>query len=75
MSVLGSVLGTVQQIIIFIFVIAALFGFYWSVVRILHRMGLSGWWVLLAGLWPIMLPILATCRWPAFEAKRDGDYN
>jgi hypothetical protein len=41
--------------------------FFWSWVRILHRMGLSGWWILTMGLWPIMLPILATCRWPAFE--------
>tara|TARA_R110000868_G_scaffold47339_4_gene155374 strand:- start:3336 stop:3695 length:360 start_codon:yes stop_codon:yes gene_type:complete len=30
-------------------------------------MGLSGWWLLFAGLWPIMLPILATCRWPSFD--------
>jgi hypothetical protein len=39
----------------------------WSVVKILHRMGLSGWWVLLMGLWPIMLPILAYCRWPTLD--------
>jgi len=38
-----------------------------SIAIILKRMGFSGWWVLAAGLWPIALPVLAFCRWPAFE--------
>ena len=67
-----SRLEIVQQGMAFVIVIAALFGFFWSWVRILNRMGLSGWWILLMGAWPIMLPILATCRWPAFE-KPDGN--
>jgi uncharacterized membrane protein YhaH (DUF805 family) len=51
-------------------VVLAMFAvFFWSWVRILHRMGLSGWWILLMGFWPIMLPILATCRWPALDKK------
>jgi hypothetical protein len=51
--------------------LAKFFWFVWSWVRILHRMGWSGWWILPMGLWPIMLPILATCRWPA----RDEESN
>jgi uncharacterized membrane protein YhaH (DUF805 family) len=67
----GAVEAT-KVFILTVFVLATTLGFFWSIVRILHRMRLSGWWILLAGLWPIMLPILATCRWPAFEDKRDG---
>jgi len=72
---MDDAIEAIKGLILTAFVLAVLFAFYWSLVRILHRMGLSGWWVLLAGLWPIMLPILATCRWPAFEEKRDGDHR
>jgi uncharacterized membrane protein YhaH (DUF805 family) len=57
------------MLIAFPLIVVIFFVFFWSWVRILHRMGLSGWWILLMGLWPIMLPILATCRWPAFDEK------
>jgi hypothetical protein len=49
-------------------IILAIFGTsLWSIGRILQRMGLSPFWVFTMGLWPIMLPILATCRRPAFD--------
>jgi hypothetical protein len=40
-----------------------------SLVRILRRMGLSGWWLLTIGFWPITLWILSRCRWPAFDEE------
>ena len=69
-------LDLISNLIILPLVLAIFAIFFWSWVRILHRMGLSGWWILLMGAWPIMLPILATCRWPAFDAavaKRFSD--
>lgn len=45
--------------------------FITSWVRILHRMGLSGWWLLTIGLWPIMIWVLSRCRWPAFDEKQN----
>ncbi len=71
---MDGAIEAIKGLILTVFVLATLLGFFWSVVRILHRMGLSGWWVS-HGLWPIMLPCLATCRWPAFEDKRDGSIN
>lgn len=65
----GGAPDPVTAALIFVAILAMFGIFFWSWVRILHRMGLSGWWILLMGLWPIMLPILATCRWPAFEPK------
>jgi hypothetical protein len=62
-----------ETIIIIVIITSVLVVFFWSWVRILHRMGLSGWWVLTMGLWPIMLPILATCRWPAVDGKRKAE--
>lgn len=48
-------------------------GFYiaifWFLIRILHRLGLSGWWSLFIFLWPIGLGMLAFSRWPAFDRK------
>jgi uncharacterized membrane protein YhaH (DUF805 family) len=38
-----------------------------ALVRILHRMGFSGWWSLMICLWPIGLFMLAFARWPAID--------
>jgi hypothetical protein len=38
-----------------------------ATVKILHRMGFSGWWTLMFGLWPIGLWLLAFNRWPALD--------
>jgi uncharacterized membrane protein YhaH (DUF805 family) len=40
-------------------------------VRILRRMGFSGWWALLVGFWPVGLWLLAYNPWPAFDRKAD----
>jgi hypothetical protein len=39
----------------------------WFVVRILNRLGLSGWWSLMLLFWPLGLGLLAFCRWPAVD--------
>jgi uncharacterized membrane protein YhaH (DUF805 family) len=47
---------------------------FWPAVRIMHRIGRSGWWSLLIlarpgaiiGLW-----LMAYARWPAIEPRRD----
>jgi hypothetical protein len=44
-------------------------GGFWGGIRILRRMGLSGWWIFMIFLWPIGLLMLAYSRWPAFEKK------
>ena len=49
---------------------------FWPAVRIMHRIGRSGWWSLfiitgpglIIGLW-----LLAYTRWPATERKPIGD--
>ena len=38
-----------------------------GLVRILRRMGFSGWWALMIMLWPFGLMILARAKWPAFD--------
>ena len=37
---------------------------FYSLGRILYRLGFSPAWILLAGLWPILIPVLAHVRWP-----------
>ena len=44
-------------------------GGFWGGIRILRRMGLSGWWIFMIFLWPFGLLMLAYSRWPAFEKK------
>jgi uncharacterized membrane protein YhaH (DUF805 family) len=39
----------------------------WFIVRILRRMGFSGWWSLMLVLWPVGLGLLAFVRWPAVD--------
>jgi uncharacterized membrane protein YhaH (DUF805 family) len=59
--------------VLFFVVFVGVFGpAMWAIVRILHRMGKSGWWILGIGLWPFMLVALALCRWPAFEEREHG---
>jgi uncharacterized membrane protein YhaH (DUF805 family) len=48
-------------------VFALYFSIFWFVVRILHRMGFSGWWSLMIFFWPIGLGMLAFSRWPAID--------
>ncbi len=38
-----------------------------ALVRILHRMGFSGWWSLMIFLWPVGLVLLAFSRWPSVD--------
>ena len=38
-----------------------------ALVRILHRVGFSGWWSLMIFLWPVGLLMLAFSRWPAID--------
>lgn len=43
---------------------------FWPLVRIMHRIGRSGWWTLFVVTGPgliIGLWLLAYCRWPAFD--------
>ena len=44
----------------------------WSVVRILHRLGYSGWWAWMLFFWPIGLWMLARADWPAMRRPADA---
>ncbi len=37
---------------------------FYCIALILRRIGFSGWWVLLAGFWVFLIPLLAYSRWP-----------
>ena len=55
--------------------IGAWFGLLvYPLIRILRRMGYSGWWVLLAftPLGIIGLQVLAYGRWPTYDARNAG---
>ena len=51
--------------------VSVFFGIYgvifWFIVRILRRMGFSGWWSLMLFIWPVGLGLLAFKRWPAMD--------
>jgi hypothetical protein len=52
--------------------VAYIFLIFWPTVRIMHRIGRSGWWSLLIVAGPgaiIGLWLLAYTRWPALEQK------
>jgi uncharacterized membrane protein YhaH (DUF805 family) len=40
---------------------------FWPLIRIMHRVGRSGWWSLLVFVWPLGLWLLAYTRWPAID--------
>ncbi len=40
---------------------------FFALVRVLHRLGFSGWWSLMIFLWPIGLLMLAFVRWPSVD--------
>jgi uncharacterized membrane protein YhaH (DUF805 family) len=55
------------------FVVWAIFTFllvFWPVLKILRRIGRSGWWSLLAFAWPLGLYLLAYTRWPAIDPPK-----
>ena len=40
-------------------------------IRIMHRVGRTGWWSLLVFVWPLGLWLLAYTRWPAIDPPRE----
>jgi hypothetical protein len=59
-----EILSVLFAVIFGLIVFAILALFYYSLGRILYRMGFSPAWLLLIGFWPILVPILAHMRWP-----------
>ena len=51
-------------------ILAILLHTYFCIGRILYRMGYNPAWVLLIGLWPILIPVLAYSRWPIEERAK-----
>ncbi len=47
-----------------LFLLAVLLHTFYCIMRILQRMGYSGWTVLLVPFWPVTVAILAYRRWP-----------
>jgi hypothetical protein len=73
----GIVIQVGATVILFIAIVALeLFLILFPIVKILRRIGLSGWWSLLylTGIGTIIGPwILAYCRWPAFERTNNSN--
>jgi hypothetical protein len=47
------------------------FAVFWPLIRIMHRIGRSGWWSLLIITGPLGLWLLAYTRWPAIDPPSD----
>jgi hypothetical protein len=62
-----------QMLLIVVGILVAAFIYFYPMVRILHRMGYSGWWIALYSLIPfgliIGLWILAFKKWPGILAE------
>jgi hypothetical protein len=53
-----------------LFILAVLLHTFFCVGLILRRIGFSPAWVLLIGLWPFLIPLLAYSRWPVEERTK-----
>lgn len=72
---LGGNMSMIGSFLFGLLVLAVLLHTFYCFARILQRIGFSGWWVLLAGLWPILVPILAYSHWPIEDRiKRNAGF-
>ncbi len=58
--------------------IALLWAVFFPLIKILRRLGLSGWWslMLLAGpFWFVGLWLLAYCKWPAADRAASPNWD
>ena len=55
-----------------VFTLAILLHTFFCIGLILKRIGFNPAWVLLAGLWPILIPLLAYSRWPVEDRTKDS---
>ncbi len=56
-----------------LFILAVLLHTFFCIGLILRRIGFSPAWALLAGLWPILIPILAYSRWPVEKQSKNSN--